>query len=283
MRPVNLFLIGAAKSGSTTLHEYLAEHPEIFMSPEKEPGFFVKKIWGDRSESEYEELFRNVKDEIYIGESSTYYAKLPTFPGVAEKIHQYNSAAKILYVVRHPIERAISQYFHNRRSLHSCAESRPILKAFREDISYIAYSDYAMQIEPYLNLFGKDNVFILVFESFISDPQPELSKIFEWLDIEKFLKISLNKMSNVAPEHFNVVRGFGLLNRLRYSNLWRDLSPYTPKIIKTIGSRLSERKEEKKIDEKEKKIIYQNFIPICRKYVQRLENLTGRSYSLWNL
>lgn len=88
---VNLFLVGAMKSGSTTLHEYLSQHPDIFMSEEKEPGYFVPELWRDRPKDDYDRLFTNAYDKKYMGESSTHYTKLPTYKGVAERIYQYNS------------------------------------------------------------------------------------------------------------------------------------------------------------------------------------------------
>ena len=283
MKKVNLFIIGAMKSGTTTLHDYLSEHPEIFMSQDKEPGFFVDKIWKNRPRDDYEKLFHRATNEKYLGESSTHYTKLPTFPGVAEKIYQYNPSAKILYIVRHPIERAISHYYHNRRDLLFSAEKRSIYRAFTEDNTYMAYSNYAMQIEPYLKLFGSNNLLIIVFENIISGSANDLFKIFNWLNIEKPQNLILTKKSNIAPERFNVVRGFGFLNKLRYSSLWGVISPYVPKKTRQFGNLLSEKKEVKRINKKDKNKIYHEFKPVFQEYIHNLEKLTGESYPLWTL
>ena len=87
---VNLFIIGAMKSGTTSLHEYLNEHPQIAMSTEKEPGYFVEELSLDKDNSWYQSLFENTTNELYFGESSTHYAKYPTYDGVAERIKNYN-------------------------------------------------------------------------------------------------------------------------------------------------------------------------------------------------
>ncbi len=283
MKRPNLFVVGAMKSGSTTLHDYLAEHPEIFMSAEKEPGFFVAELWGNKSPTEYEDLFADATGEKYLGESSTHYTKLPTYPGVAEKIYQYNSLAKILYIVRHPVERTISHYFHNRRSLRYHAETRSIITAISEDKAYTDYSNYAMQLEPYIRLFGRANVYIVTFEKMISSPQVEMSKVFAWLDVDEAVKVSSNKKSNVAPKTYKVARGFGLLNKLRYSAQWDKLAPLFPAYFKKAGNQMAERSEKKTIENNEKILVYQRLAPLYKNYVRKLEVITGISFADWIL
>src|SRR4051794_17663311 len=103
------------KSGTSSLHAYLATHPQIFMCPEKEPEFFAKEAIWSRGERWYLELFAGAKNESIIGESSTVYSKIPKFRGVPERIGKFNPEARFIYVMRDPIERTISQYWFRVR------------------------------------------------------------------------------------------------------------------------------------------------------------------------
>jgi len=282
-RLVNLFVVGAMKSGSTTLHDYLAEHPEIFMSPEKEPGFFVPELWRSRGAGEYEALFSNARDEKYLGESSTHYTKLPSYSGVAERIHQYNPRARILYIMRHPVKRTVSHYLHNRRDLSGYAENRPMLKAIAQDAMYSAYSNYALQIGPYYDLFGRDQVFVVLFEEMVAFPETVLRGVFQWLDVDSNFIVAGCRKSNATPAAAPMARGFGLLNKLRYSSQWARFSPYMPKLIKNLGNAMAEKVETVAVADQEIVEVQAMLEPVFREYVRDLEALTGKSFAVWNL
>ena len=132
----NFFIIGAAKSGTTSLYHYLKQHPQIYMSPVKEPRFFafhgetleidrydqlsradLRLILADSitKPSDYLALFNGVKDEKAIGEASPLYLQIPQ---VAARIHQFIPHAKLLAVLRNPIDRTYSQFLmHSRNGL----------------------------------------------------------------------------------------------------------------------------------------------------------------------
>ncbi len=98
------------KSGTTSLHSYLATHPQIFMSLNKEPEYFAKQEVF-KGEDWYLSLFRSAAGIQIVGESSTTYARLPYFPGVPDRIAKFNPEARFIYVMRDPVERSISQYW----------------------------------------------------------------------------------------------------------------------------------------------------------------------------
>jgi len=284
MKRPNLFVVGAMKSGSTTLHDYLAEHSEIFMSAEKEPGFFVPELWSRKSGEEYSQLFAAAGNVRYRGESSTHYTKLPTYTGVAERMYQYNPEAKILYIVRHPVKRTISHYLHNRRDLARHAENRPILRAIEQDEIYIAYSNYAMQIRPYYEKFGKGNIQVVLFEELIVSPESVLKDIFQWLEVSLTSPgTGYNKQSNAAPAVAATVRGIGILNKLRYSSLWNRLSPLFPEKIKKIGNAMAAKREELTVSDSDAYEVHRMLRPIYRECSRDLEALTGKSFAAWQL
>jgi len=165
----NLFIIGAMKSGTTSLHNYLNAHPDIAMSEEKEPGYFVDELSLRRGEKWYCNLFENAQDYRYRGESSTHYTKLPLYRGVPERIFRFNPDAKLIYIMRDPFERVVSHYWHALRDIHHGGETRSLLKAVKEQPDYLAFSNYAAQLTPYLERFGQAAIYTLTFESLRQD------------------------------------------------------------------------------------------------------------------
>src|SRR5271170_4673027 len=146
-RKPDLFLIGAMKSGTTYLRKLLNAHPKIFMCEPDEPSYFVdpqqlKSIWIEmwergfwKSEEHYLELFKSAGDATILGEASTNYTKRPLVTGIAEKIEAFNPRARFIYILRDPVARSLSHYWHMVR-YH--AEQRPIVEAIRRDSQFLA-------------------------------------------------------------------------------------------------------------------------------------------------
>ena len=195
----NLFVIGAMKSGTTSLHNWLGQHPEIFMSSVKEPGFFVEQLTWKKGWSWYQSLFADAGDAKVIGESSTEYTKLPYYKNVVGQIEKHAPDAKFIYLMRDPIERTISHYWHNVRSRNK-NDRRDLMTALKNDAALIHFSNYAQQLVPYFDAFGADRVFVLTMEELLADPQTQISKMFEWyqedFSINQPLIDYLNKYSN---------------------------------------------------------------------------------------
>lgn len=246
----NLFIVGAMKAGSSTLHAYLGRHPEIFMSEPKEPCYFVDlddlesparevvEGWGFwRSEASYLALFEGAGKARVIGESSTNYSKAPRMPGVPERIVSFNPEAKILYVMRDPVERSISHYWH---AVGQRKERRDLVDAIRDEPHYREVSHYAMQLAPYLRLFGADRVRALTFEALVADPAGELHSIFEWLGVDSDVQVDDGGLhENPTPAELERVRGGGKLDAFRDSSLWNRLGPLVPASIRRWGRGLA--------------------------------------------
>src|SRR5918996_3904116 len=107
----NLVVIGGLKCGTTSLHHYLNLHPAIHMSRPKELNFFVAELNWSLGTDWYASHFR--ADAAVRGESSPHYTNLPRFAGVAERISSVLPDAKLIYMVREPVDRALSNYLHN--------------------------------------------------------------------------------------------------------------------------------------------------------------------------
>jgi len=247
----NLFVIGAMKSGTTSLHSYLDAHPSIFMVPNKEPTHFVDGdelravspliweagFWRDRRR--YLDLFAAAGDAPIIGESSTNYSKRPMIDGVADRIADYDPKARIVYLMRDPVERTLSHYWHLVR-WHD--ESRDPLAAVRQDPRYRAVSHYAMQITPYLERFGHEQVKPLTLESLKADPAGVMAELYRWLGVDAaFLPPNLGERRNVAERETTQARGHGLLRRFRRSRAWARVAHVVPAGIRGLGRDLAEK------------------------------------------
>jgi Sulfotransferase domain len=279
----NLFIIGAMKSGTTSLHEYLASHPQIAMSRVKEPGFFVEELSLDKGLDWYSSLFDADERYRYLGESSTHYTKLPVYRGVPERILQFNRRARLIYVMRDPFERIVSHYWHAVRDVYHGGELRPLLEAVRERPDYLAFGDYAMQLRPYFRLFGREAVFTLTFEALIGDPQREVDRIYDWLGLPRQpIAARAVKAHNEKPKEMIGVSGAGVLNRIEYSSAWHRISPYVPSSLKNLARKVAYRRvdEERSIDDiaRLKKAIHD----VQARQIDDLRHLLGRDFPEWH-
>ncbi|MEE8155749.1 MAG: sulfotransferase domain-containing protein [Phycisphaerales bacterium] len=179
MRLADFIIIGAMKCATSTLHEQLARQPGLFMSTPKEPNFFSDdEQWG-RGLQWYGSLFAAVPDDAMCGESSTHYTKLPTYPDTIRRMQEtFQRPVKLIYIMRDPIERLVSQYIHewSQRII-----SEPIDDAIRAHPELVQYSRYASQIAPYLNTFGSEAVLPVFFERLLASPQVELARVCRFI------------------------------------------------------------------------------------------------------
>src|SRR5215467_9662636 len=177
------FIIGAPKAGTTSLHNYLSEHPQIQMSAVKEPNFFaphLNPVDEQRRISQldqYEQLF---DPSVSVrGEASTPYAEYPLRQGVPERIREQVPEAKFLYVVRDPVERTISHYNH---MVASEGERRPLEQALG-DLSdprspSICANLYGLQLELYLRQFPQERVMVVDQADLLGDRRSALRRVF---------------------------------------------------------------------------------------------------------
>jgi hypothetical protein len=193
----NLFVVGAAKSGTTSLWKALRAHPQVFMTRMKEPHYFSQVVpspqWASRfpvvrSASEYRRLFADAKDERYRGEASTSYL---WSSAAADRIAQVQPDARIIAVLRDPIERAYSHYWNDVRE---GLEKQPFEAAVRAELSrqhigqwgrdslYIDVGRYFRQVTAYVDRF-EDRVLVLSYSDLVSDPNGALTRTWQFLGL----------------------------------------------------------------------------------------------------
>lgn len=276
IRP-NLFIIGAARSGTSSLHFHLDRHPDVFMSRPKEPAFFVPEIDAFPKDPEwYLGLFAEAGDARIVGESSTHYTKRPIYEGVAERIATFCGAPRFIYLVRDPIDRIVSQFWHDSRQF---VEHREMLPAVRDEVKYRAISDYRMQLEPYFEVFGRDRVLVLVFEELVSRTEHVLDKVFRWLDLDPDRAPDRLEQRNARPEEMEITRGRGRLFRFAKSSFWDALSPYVPSFFKDFGKEMIYQRV--KPSDVEVEEVVEFLRPGQREKVRELSAFLGRDFPHW--
>jgi hypothetical protein len=274
IRP-NLFIIGAMKSGTTSLHAYLAQHPDIFMSEPKEPGYFIKEENVSGEEDWYLGLFATAKKAKVWGESSAVYSMIPLFKGVPERILRFNPEARFVYLMRDPFQRTLSHYKHLVYHHH---ERRDLLTAVRSHPPLINVSNYAMQLRPYFDTFGRQRVHVMTFEELVRSPSRAVGDLICWLGLDKSFPLpDVLPVENVAPKRGIPKRG--LLGRFLHSAYWKRFGRLLPSTLKLKTRRLFEQELEPNpalVAEARRYLV-----PIQSKQIEDLCNLLGRDFPEW--
>jgi hypothetical protein len=178
----NLVVIGGLKCGTTSLHHYLNLHPEVQMSRPKELNFFVEELNWELGPDWYADHF--APGAPIRGETSPHYTNRPRFEGVAERMRSLLPGdARLVYLVRNPIDRMLSHYLHN---LAGGYEDRPPEQALADEQSaYVDRSRYAFQLEPYLEAFGTERILVISREELLSERRATVRSVFAFLGVDR--------------------------------------------------------------------------------------------------
>jgi hypothetical protein len=178
----NLIVIGTQKGGTTSLHYYLDQHPEIAMARAKELNFFVSKGAWTKGVDWYAVQFDPTAR--VRGESSPSYTNYPIHDGVPARMHSVVPDAKLVYLVRDPLERIVSQYLHD----YSVGkEDRSIDDALADDLRthpYVLRSKYFFQLEQYLPFFPLSRILVLSQEELLGKRAATMRRVFDFLGVD---------------------------------------------------------------------------------------------------
>ncbi|MFW5804549.1 MAG: sulfotransferase family protein [bacterium] len=272
---VNFMLIGAGKAGTTTLADILSNHPEVSFCSKKEPNFFSKSPNWKVELIDYHNLFKKKRNAIY-GEASTSYTMSPEFnPEIWKDIHEYNDKMKFIYIVRNPVQRAISQYM---QSYQLGKINYSIEDAIKYYPRLINPSRYFTQIKPYIDLFGKEQVLIIDFADFLNNKKIIIE------NISGFLGISFKKFVDFENSYKNASINSKKLH-FRTRNLVRKMNPiikYIPEELKNSikNSFVNPKRvftEKPKLSEKYQRVI----INLTKQDIIALATLTGKNFNSW--
>ena len=192
-------IIGAMKCATSTLHDQLARVEGVSMSEPKEPNFFSDELNWAKGIGWYESLFDSMPEGDLKGESSTHYTKLPTYPLCVSRMLEHIPDAKLIYVMRDPIDRIVSQYIHEW-SQRVIEDGCPIDDAIERYPILVEYSRYAMQLSPYVEKWGTDRILPVFFERLMAHPQEEFERVGRFLGITTEMRWDTDDAKNVSSQ-----------------------------------------------------------------------------------
>ncbi len=289
----NFFIVGAAKSGTTSLADNLRQHPQVFMSPLKEPAYFVKDE-GNNDFDEYVSLFKDAGDAIAIGEATTGYLFDEDAPYA---IKEHFPDAKIIIILRNPVDMAYSYWRYTRgiggnesKSFEQAISANEIKYRNTEEFRrkainwwgsylYLERASYYGQVKRYLDVFGRDRVMVYIFEEFIKSHEVSYKDIFTFLgvdtDFTPDFRVS-NEGVELRSEFIKKLLLFNhpflkrLLKRLMPVEHWGKIKAFLSKINIKKGVRREMKPETRKRLE-----------AFFREDIRMLEGLLGREIQAW--
>jgi hypothetical protein len=223
----NFLVIGAARAGTSSLWDFLRGHPQVFMSGMKETNFFAlegitPRFQGPGDEPlnhgaitdlmSYERLFEGVTHQRAVGEASTMYLYHPC---AASRIKAYIPRAKIIVILRNPVDRAFSSYLQMIRegrepvrdfSAALRLEPERILAVWEHLWHYKTMGFYYSQLSRYYDLFESSNIRVYLFEDLVADKPATLTDLLRFLGVDEKVKIELKKLNSTSHVRVSRVR-----------------------------------------------------------------------------
>jgi hypothetical protein len=294
----NFLIVGAGKAGTTSLYQYLKQHPEVYMSPVKEPKFFAFEGGkpdfqgpGDRERinrqsvieiGQYEALFEGVRGEKAIGEASPTYLHSPQAPA---RIKHHAPEVRLIAVLRNPVERAYSSYMQRVRDGR---EPLGFLEALQEEErrlrdnwapgwGYKRLGFYHAHLKRYYELFGRERIKVFLFEDLSKDPVGVSQDIFRFLGVDDAFEPDTSLRHNAS----GIPRSRALHELVKRPNVVKSfLKPLLPEGAR---KRLSVNVQNWNL-EKAPPLpgeVRREFAQTCREDILALQDLIGRDLSGW--
>jgi Sulfotransferase domain len=280
------FIIGAPKAGTTSLYYYLAQHPQIQMSTVKEPSFFAfpQSSLDDSRKinrlDKYEQLFDS--SVAVRGEASPNYTMYPLRQGVPERIRELVPDAKLVYVVRDPIDRTVSHYHQLVASEGENASLGETLSDLSDPRSpCVCSSLYALQLELYLRSFPQERILVIDQAELLAERRITLSKIFTFLTVDEAfdssqfdIELLKSNERRIYPPSFTRFVGHTVRPRLQWlpSRVRRSLRRSVERVL---------------LPPLEMSILDEDLRSRLEGFyageVERLRALTGKTFSTWSI
>jgi hypothetical protein len=233
-------IVGAMKCGTTSLFNYLAAHPEVAPCRTKEPDYFSSDDFQSDNPQSYFGLW-DWQPEIHkiAIEASANYSKIPTNPNCAERIAQFqNCDFRFIYCMRNPIDRIESHVYHGLYA----GWTKPLEEGISDHALNV--SRYAMQLDAYVECFGRDRILLVVLEEFQKAPAEGFRRICEFLEIDQSFQLEDDGLHNASSDHYLERPVWG---RIRGVESLRRLARLIPtglrrSILRSTGRRIDARK-----------------------------------------
>ena len=274
----NLIIIGGMKCGTTSLHYYLDLHPQISMSKQKEVNFFLLRRNWSKGVKWYESNFTG--HTPIRGETSPAYTNYPHFGGVPERMHSVVPEAKLIYIVRDPVERIISHYVHN---FSNGLTDKSIAEALEnlERVTFVRQSKYYMQLGRYLEYYPMENILVVASEDLRARRTETLRDVFRFLGVDDtFQSRGFNKRTNESNRKRRKSDLWRRMVERPEINLTRRLPARAQKLAeKSIHWLFSSRVERPLIDEGLRNRLTEHLEDDIRCF----RNITGRDFPDWSV
>lgn len=193
----NLFIIGASKCGTTFFFSLLSQHYQVCTSIIKEPFYFQRHDYY-KDLDWYRNLFKHCNDEKIIAEASPIYSETIQFPYLPERLYKENSKAKIIFLVRNPLDRiksvwrqTLSTGHHYRKLYYNIRMPKKFRKAVFTYPAIIQASMYWSTLQKYREVFPKENIKVIFFEELVNDTKYIMSETCNFLKIDQNYKFNL--------------------------------------------------------------------------------------------
>lgn len=278
-RMPNVIVIGAMKAGTTSMHAYLDVHPDVSVSTEKEMRFFSDPgalDWVGRYQSHFPTGTR------YRVESSPHYTKFPVIPGVVDRMADLVPDAKLIYLVRDPVERIVAEYVEQVQwhAIHGTLEEE-LADATEPTHALLASSRYATQLEEFLRRFPAEQVLVVDLADLGADVTGTMARTFAFLDLTPPAATAEDYgRHNTRDEKYQVP---GWLLRLRRGPLlraFRKLPAGPRQMISMAAWRRSGNLVERPTLAPETEARLKELLA---PEAQRLRELTGQSFAHWSV
>lgn len=218
--PPDFIVIGAMKCGTSTVCAYLEDHPDIFMLPRAEPNFFSDDKNFARGTDWYESHFAEQDCAQLRGEGSNDYASGQMFPHSASRMAAYKSDLKLIYIVRHPVERIVSAWIQNRGDMGDKIPPTLDRAVHKMPDLYLGQSLYWQNLSRYRNFFPDSQIFIGFMDDLKSEPDAFFARLCDFLGVPPSPRIKrahLNPSSGktVPSRTYSMVNGLPLMSTLK--------------------------------------------------------------------
>ncbi len=275
----NLLIIGSAKCGTSSLHWYLAAHPEIHMSDVKELKYFHDPDWDEKLDT-YASFFDG--NAAIRGESTPSYTLHPLSPDIPERIAATVPDVKLIYLVRDPIKRTLSHFSERTQVWHRDSFERDFGDIEDPYNPYVAGGSYATQVERYLSVFSGEQLLVVDQAELLATRPETLREIFRFLGVDEDFSSPRHDVVH-NPGH-RKVRWRQTGRRLALSRTAASVRRVVPegprKVLFAPAKRLTTRRiEPPRMDDATLDRLRDAFRP----EVERLRELTGKQFASWQL
>jgi hypothetical protein len=306
----NFMVVGAAKAGTTSIYQYLSQHPEVYLSPIKETNYFAKDIPLDKIRKDYYKggeldveayvdtdlseqihiafvsqwehyikLYKNVRGEKAIGEISNSYLYSQV---AAREIHAVDPGMKIIMILRDPIKRAFSHYkmtlrvglvkdsFYEEVQRDYAARE----KGFRVSHLYVEMGQYAAQVKRYLDTFPREQVRIYLFDDLKADAASVIDDMLRFLGVDPSQQVDTSFQANQA----SVPKNVQLVHFLRKTGIRKLAKKISPRFVGEAAKKVIYKdKDDLELTQRDRDFLR----PLFEQDIQELERILERDLSHW--